>query len=456
MSPYHPACNGLVERFNGTLVHTLKKLCESHVKDWDRYLPAVLFAYREVPQASLGFSPFEMLYGRTVRGPMAVLKQIWTDDHAMEEVRTTYQYVTDLRNKLEEVCTLAHGNLERAKAEQARHYNKKAKARTFEVGEKVLLLLPREHNKLQVSWQGPFVVTAKVGGQNFKIKMQHKEKLYHANLLKRYREREPAVVATIVSEEVEPSAGAADAVLSCPLTTTETVSDVKFEGTLTKDQQAAAESLLARFTDVMTERPGRTTLVEFSLKLMDDTPIHCKPYPLPHEKLEVVRNELKAMVALGVIEPAQSPYSSPVVLVRKRDQSHRFCIDFRKLNRVTEFEVETLPDPEYIFAKVSSARYFSKLDLSKGYWQVPVKKEDRAKLAFATAEGTYQWLVMPFGVQNAPSVFTRMMRKLLELLRDKSVFNFMDDLLVATGGWEEHLSLLEEVLSLLRQAGLTA
>ena len=97
------------------------------------------------------------------------------------------------------------------------------------------------------------------------------------------------------------------------------------------------------------------------------------------------------MVALGVIEPAQSPYSSPVVLVRKKDQSHRFCIDFRKLNRITEFEVETLPDPEYIFAKVSSAEYFSKLDLSKGYWQVPVKKEDRAKLAFATAEGTYQW-----------------------------------------------------------------
>ena len=86
--------------------------------------------------------------------------------------------------------------------------------------------------------------------------MQHKEKLYHANLLKRYREREPAVVATIVSEEVEPSAGAADAVPSCPLTTTETVSDVKFEGTLTKDQQTTAESLLARFTDVMTEHQG--------------------------------------------------------------------------------------------------------------------------------------------------------------------------------------------------------
>ena len=139
--------------------------------------------------------------------------------------------------------------------------------------------------------------------------------------------------------------------MQCPLTTTETVSDVKFEGTLTKDQQTAAESLLARFTDVMTERPGRTTLVEFSLKLMDDKPIHCKPYPLPHEKLEVVRNELKAMVALGVIEPAQSPYSSPVVLVKKKDQSHRFCIDFRKLNRITECESKL-----YLIRNISSPR----------------------------------------------------------------------------------------------------
>ena len=110
--------------------------------------------------------------------------------------------------------------------------------------------------------------------------------------------------------------------------------------------------------------------MEFRLKLMDEKLINCKSYPLRHEKLEVVRNEFKDMVALGVIEPAQSPYSSPVVLVRKKDQSHRFCIDFRKLNRITEFEVETLPDPEYIFAKVSSAKYFSKLDSSKGYWQV--------------------------------------------------------------------------------------
>ena len=96
-----------MERFNGTLKQALKKLCECRPSDWDIYLPAILFAYREVPQTSLGFSPFELVYGRTVRGPMAVLKQLWTDEQASEEVRTTYQYVVDLRNKLEEVCKLA-------------------------------------------------------------------------------------------------------------------------------------------------------------------------------------------------------------------------------------------------------------------------------------------------------------------------------------------------------------
>jgi len=87
---------------------------------------------------------------------------------------------------------------------------------------------------------------------------------------------------------------------------------------------------------------------------------------------------------------------------------------------------------------------------------VPVKRSDREKLAFTTPEGSYQWLVMPFGVQNAPSVFTRMMRQLLEPFKGRNVFNFIDDLLIATEEWSEHLELLEAVTKWLREAGLTA
>ena len=149
---YHPQCNGLVEKFNGTLKLMLKKLCEGHPRSWDRYIPAVLFAYREVPQTSLGFSPFELVYGRTVRGPMSVLRQLWTDERAEEEVKTTYQYVVDLRNRLEDVGKLARENLEVARGCQRKYYNAKTKERSFSPGDKVLLLLPQEHNKLQISW----------------------------------------------------------------------------------------------------------------------------------------------------------------------------------------------------------------------------------------------------------------------------------------------------------------
>ena len=88
----------------------LKKMCEEKPKDWDRYLPAILFAYREVPQASTGFSPFELLYGRTVRGPMQILKELWTGREE-SEVRTTYQYVLDVKERLEETCRMVRENL---------------------------------------------------------------------------------------------------------------------------------------------------------------------------------------------------------------------------------------------------------------------------------------------------------------------------------------------------------
>ena len=96
---YHPMCNGLVERFNGTLKAMLRRMCSKRPKDWDRYLPALLFAYREVPQERLGFCPFEMIYGRSIRGPMNILQEVWTKQTVDPDVKTTYEYVLDLQNR---------------------------------------------------------------------------------------------------------------------------------------------------------------------------------------------------------------------------------------------------------------------------------------------------------------------------------------------------------------------
>ena len=150
-SPYHPMCNGLVEKFDGTLKCMLKRLCSEQPKQWHRYINALLFAYREVPQASMGFSPFELLYGRTVRGPMTILKELWTEEFDEAEVKTSYQYVIDLREKLEQTLKLAREELKRSQARYQRYYNRNAKDRKFVVGDKVLILLPTDKNKLLIA-----------------------------------------------------------------------------------------------------------------------------------------------------------------------------------------------------------------------------------------------------------------------------------------------------------------
>ena len=145
-TPYHAMCNGLVE--HSTLKAMLKKMCEERPQDWDRYICPVLFAYREVPQESTGFSPFELLYGRQVRGPMSILRELWTEETPEGETKMAYQYVIDLKHRLKETCKLALKNAKKSQAKYMKYYNRKAKVRKFEVGDEVLLLLPTNNNKL--------------------------------------------------------------------------------------------------------------------------------------------------------------------------------------------------------------------------------------------------------------------------------------------------------------------
>ena len=143
-TPYHPICNGLVEKFNGTLKRMLRRMCNERPKDWDRYIPALLFAYRESTQDSLGFSPFQLMYGRTVRGPLTILNELWTGNIPDEEVKTTHQYVIDLQERLESTCELAREELTKSSARYKKYYDTRTKDRKFEVGDLALVLLPTE------------------------------------------------------------------------------------------------------------------------------------------------------------------------------------------------------------------------------------------------------------------------------------------------------------------------
>ena len=475
-TPYHPACNGLVERFNGSLKQMLKRLCAERPKDWDRYIGPLLFAYRETPHASTGFAPFELLYGRTVRGPMAILKELWSDNIEIPEVKTTYQYVLDLRSRIEDTCQLAKEELKKSSERYRKYYDRKARPRQFK-GDKVLLLLPADNNKLLLQWKGPYPVIKRMSNCDYTIDLGSRTKTFHINLLKLYMEPSTTdnqteccsfsqilptwifdIAATAVIEpEEDPTEFQFidnDSVRLPSLTAKESSSDVNVCKELDADKVHEIREVLAKHNTVLTDLPGQSNLVNHDIKLTSADPLRSKPYPLPHALRDTIKDEVKSMLKMRVIEPSESPYASPIVLVMKKDGTQQFCIDFRRLNRITIFDAEPMPDPDEIFTKLAKDRYFTKIDLSKGYWQIPLHDQAKEKTAFITPDGLYQFRTMPFGLVNAPATFSRMMRTMLRGM--SNIDNFIDDILVHTKTWEEHLNTLEHLFQRLKKSGLTA
>ncbi|XP_072048962.1 LOW QUALITY PROTEIN: uncharacterized protein [Amphiura filiformis] len=496
-TPYHPACNGLVERFNGTLKALLKKICEERPKDWDRYVAPLLFAYRETPQDSTGFAPFDLLYGRTVRGPMAILHELWTGEVKTMETKNTYQYVIDLKDRLEETCQLAKEEIQKSKARYKKNYDRHARVRKFSVGDEVLLLLPTDNNKLLMHWKGPFPIIQKIGSLDYKIDLGHTQKTFHANLLKQYHRREVvsicmvegeqyssihseyssdedkfehsilqvACTSVIEEEPVEHEEVRKDPLVLKPLSNEqllylppleakETVNDVQVNSNLDNSQKYEVKRILGDYKDVLTDIPGKTNLGEHKINLTDNEPVRKKPYPIPHALRVKVKQEVQSMMKMGIIEPSVSPYASPLVICKKQDGSDRYCCDMRLVNQKTIFDAELIPDQEETFAKLAKDHYFTKIDLSKGYWQIPMAKDSKPITSFITHDGTYQFKMMPFGLVNAAATFSRIMRILLKGLIN--VENYIDDILIHTQTWSEHVGKLREVMSRLRKANLTA
>lgn len=457
---WHPMCNGLCEKMNGTLKSMLKRMCQERPKDWDRYLPAVLFAYREVPQVSTGFSPFELLYGRTVRGPMQVLKELWTKSEE-PELQTTYQYVFDLRNKLEETCQVARKSLEEAQGVYKNYYDRKGRNRRFDVGQKVLVLLPTEHNKLTLQWKGPYEIIDVINKMDYKINVGGKTKIYHANLLKRYLERQEgdtiqtAGIAVIEAECHDEEGVVDDEQLLdiSNLSGSETYRAVKYNPLLTERQKKEAKTLVKEFQHIFTENPGSTHLAEHRIETTTSEPVRVKQYPVPYAVRNSIDEEVSKMLKADIIEPSTSAYNAPVLLVRKKDKTTRFCVDFRRLNSVTKFDTEPMGNIEDILTRFDKDVYFSKIDLSKGFWQIPVAKDCRHMTAFTTSTGAYQFKKTPFGLVNSPATFNKMMRKLLSGAKD--IEHYVDDIMAHTLTWEGHLTALRELFSRVSSAGLT-
>ncbi|XP_062594943.1 uncharacterized protein LOC134256302, partial [Saccostrea cucullata] len=405
-TPYHQQANGKVERFNGTLKSMLKKLCMENGEDWDVLLPYVLFAYREVPHEETGFSPFDLLYGWPVCGPLSVLKSFMTGE---EEIKTSeIDHVVNIRNKLADVTQLVQNNLEMRQSKIKDWYDRSASKRTLRPGDEVLVLTPDR------TWQDVRSVerTISCGTENeIGIEQQF------------------------------------------PNDTTETISDLVFGHGLTQVQRQSLRDVCQKFSRIFTSKPGKCDVISHTIKTMSENPITERPYRIPEAKKQEVKESLNEMLEQGLITPSKSPWASPIVLVNKPDGTIRICVDYRKLNEITLTDPYPIPRMSEVFEKIGSAKYLSRFDLTKGYWQVPLAKETREKSAFITPFGLFEFTVMPFGMKTSPASFIRLMDRILD--GTQNTVAYFDDIIVYSQTWEDHIKHVTELLQRIHEANLT-
>ena len=315
-----------------------------------------------------------------------------------------------------------------------------------------MVLLPIPGHPLEAKFHGPYVVEQPLGPVDYVISTLGRRKtkcVCHVNLLKKYHERDSRFVTYVTSDSLpEPQETNSDqSKVDTNLSTA--------NSSLSAEEQAELEKILADFADVFSDTPGKTNLVVHYIELLPNTqPIRCAPYRLHPEKREFLRTELDNLLQQGIIEESNSPWASPIVMVPKSDGALRLCTDFRKVNAVTVPDPFPLPRVEDLLDRVGQAKFLTKLDMTRGYWQVPLDEESIPISAFVTPFGHFQWKYMPFGLRNAPATFSKLVIKLLQGMETYSGA-YLDDIISFSNTWKVHTRHLRAVLTRIRDASLT-
>ncbi|KAG8181795.1 hypothetical protein JTE90_000087 [Oedothorax gibbosus] len=329
-SVYHPQSNP-VERMHRTLKRILRVLCLESGPDWEKILPQALFALRTVTHDSTGFTPAELVHGRNLKTPVMLLYDKLTEEDQEEDC--VVNYVFELMNRMEKCQELAIRNMEHVK-EKKLWYDKKSVERQFKPGDLVLVVASSRPTKLSVHWIGP--------GET---------------------EDEEEIP---VLECVDKSKGSK----LCEL-----LEETRLKSKLSEAQQNQLEKLLNHYSELFSNEPGCTDLAKHDIGLEEDKPIIGKPYRMSPRQTEILKAEVNKMLELNVIERGDSDFTSPLILVEVPGKDPRPCIDYRRLNKVTRTQYFPIPNIEELIEKVSSAKYISVLDLTRGYWQIPLSKQ---------------------------------------------------------------------------------
>ena len=438
-TPYHPQGNGVVERLHRTLNAIILKTVEAK-GNWARVLPLALYFLRCTPATSTGVSPFLLTHGWEPRTPLQVLYQSWVKTE-LENVDLD-DWIHENQERLENIRDKATGNQIQTIAKRQEEWNQKARDRQFKVGDKVWVRCPGLDHKLRESWVGPGSVIKCNSPVSFRIQMPDRliPTVHIQQIKAATQEAVRKITAVVQDTEAEEF--------------TKSIADTKIQAEeLTHDQESQLQAELAKYEDVLTKEPGLTNLTTFDIDTREAEPIQQRPYSTPVTLKESVNKELEWLLQKEYIVPSSSPWSSPMVTVRKPDGSARICVDFHRVNSLTRQQPFFMPRMEEVIEGIGKARFISKLDLSKGFYQVRLTDEAMPKTAFTCHKGAYHFTRMPFGVKNAPACFQSLMQKVLS--EGEFATPYMDDVVIFSSNWEDHIVHVGRVLEAIRRAGLT-
>lgn len=234
------------------------------------------------------------------------------------------------------------------------------------------------------------------------------------------------------------------------------IEEITSEDNLTASERGRLQDLLEEhFKDEPTTL-GRTDRVKHLIDTGDASPIKQRYYNVSPARQRLINEELDRMLQLGVVEPSQSAWSSPIMLLDKPDGSKRFVVDFRAVNAVSRKDAYPLPQVTTILDRLRDARFLSSLDIKSAYWQIELEEASKEKTAFAIpGRGLYQFVTMPFGLCGAPATWQRFVDTVLGPDLEPSVFVYLDDIIVVTSTFDSHLQILAEIFRRIRAAKLT-
>jgi len=463
-SPYHSTGNSIIERHWLTLKHLLSTLKESqYEKEWDVYLPYLLWCFRNVPNEISQYTPFELLYGHPGRSSVDVLYDIWTEKEfeCPDLSKKDQKFYDDVRTKIEESVRLATKNREKNLQPYIDRYNLKAKEKTFKVGDSVLILMPSSTHKLKLKWKGPARILKVVSPGSYMVYNPQDESthLLHANKLRKF---ESAVNVIGMLDAIDESLGE---IIEYPITSCiedqekfeETLKSLDFSH-LNDEQRKKLFDLLRKHSKIFSQCPGSINPEIACMKIAvreDVMPKRQQAYRIPEKLKPEVGRQLESLVKMGILKESFSQFAHPIVIVSKPDGTIRLCGDFKEINKFIIPDAYPMQRIDDLCQTIAGSNFITTLDAVKGYYQIPIHPDSRQYTAITTHLGIFEHLKTPFGISTSAQIFQRCMDKILSPHRDYARA-YIDDISTFTKiDFDEHLSKLDKVLYSIGSAGMT-